>query len=150
MRQPDLSPDQQAQLSDLVAAHRLRACPVDQPKARRFLSQAADALAELPRIRASAVRADTAYNAAHDVGEALLASYGYRTASSAGHHSAVGAFLAVVLSGTPAQQAARDFNILRDARNQLRYQAKPIGVAQAAFAAATAATLLDQAQATAM
>ncbi len=51
---------------------------------------------------------------------------------------------------SPAQQAARDFNILRDARNQLRYQAKPIGVAQAAFAAATAATLLDQAQATAM
>lgn len=148
MKQTDLSPDAQAHLSGLVAANRLHTCPVDLPKARRFLSQAADALAELPRIRATAVRADTAYNAAHDVGEALLASYGYRTGSGAGHHAAVGLFLSVVFAGTPAQQAARDFNVLRDARNQLRYQAKPIGAAQAAFAAATAATLLDHARAT--
>lgn len=120
--------------------------PTDFNKAQLFLDLAVEAITELPNISASSLRYDTAYNIAHNVGEALLAAYGYRTASGPGQHIAVGEFLEIILIGGMTQSAASDFNALREGRNALHYQGKPIGKLQADFACATAQTLLNGVQ----
>lgn len=58
----------------------------------------------------------------------------------------MGEFLKIVLIGGPSESAVTDFNVLRDGRNALRYQAKPIGKLQADFASVTAQTLLNGVQ----
>jgi hypothetical protein len=68
----------------LVAGRKLSVVPVDQSKCDRFLDQADDGLEALELVTSANVRYDVAYNAAHDVGEAMLAAYGYRTASGQG------------------------------------------------------------------
>lgn len=146
MNPSPLTPTQLAELNALVARNRLRTVPTDLGKAQLFLDQSLDAMTELSNIKTNKVRHDTAYNAAHDVGEALLAAYGYRAASGPGQHVAVGEFLEIIFAGGPAQSAAGDFDSLRDGRNGVRYQAKPIGKAQADFAGVTAQALLDEAQ----
>lgn len=146
MNPSPLTPTQLAELSVLVARNRLGAVPTDLGKAQLFLDQALDAMTEVLNIKTNKVRHDIAYNAAHDVGEALLAAYGYRTASGPGQHAAVGEFLEVIFAGGLAQAASNDFHSLRDGRNGVRYQAKPIGKAQADFAIVTVQTLLNQAQ----
>ena len=67
-------------------------------------------------------RNDIAYNAAHDIGEALPAAFAYRTSSGAGQHAAVGLFLEDIRIGTDA--------------------AKPSGNSQADLATETIASLL--------
>lgn len=146
MNPSPLTPDQLAEIRGLLARNRLRVVQKDLRKARLFIDQAFDALAELQNIRSNKVRYDIAYNAAHDVGEALLAAYGYRTISGTGQHAAIGEFLEVIFEGRLAMDASSDFDSIRDGRNGLRYQAKSIGKAQTEFAIATAQALLDHAQ----
>lgn len=143
MNLPQLTARQQAKLTVAVNGNRLRSVPIDLVKAQLFLSQAKEAMNELTNLNSNPVRYDIAYNIAHDVGEALLAAYGYRTTSGQGQHAALGEFLEIILAGGPAESAAADFNVLREGRNALRYQAKPIGKLQVDFACLTAQTLLN-------
>ncbi len=143
MNPPHLSASQIAELSSVVKAKRLTRVPIDINKAQLFLNLAIETMSELSHIKASSVRYDTAYNIAHNVGEALLAAYGYRTTSGPGQHMAVGEFLEIAFFGGPIQSASSDFNALREGRNALHYQGKPIGKSTADFACATAQTLLN-------
>lgn len=146
MNPPQLSASQIYDLAIVVKANRLSRVPIDLNKAQLFLDLATEAMGELSNIIANSVRYDTAYNIAHDLGEALLAAYGYRTTSGSGQHMAVGEFLEIVLVGGPAQSASSDFNTLREGRNALRYQGKPIGKSSADYACTTAQTLLSSVQ----
>ena len=137
-----LTEEQAVAVASLVSANRITHAPVDIGKARRFVTMASDALGEIANLSNQSVRYDIAYNAAHDIGEALLAALGYRTSSGAGQHAAVGPFLEAVCKGTDAVEAAKRFDRLRNTRNQLRYAAAPIGRAQADLATTTAASLL--------
>jgi hypothetical protein len=92
------------------------------------------------------VKYDLAYDAAHDVGEALLAAHGYRTSNGLGQHEALGRFLRAVLDEPPGDGAARRFDRLRRTRNQGRYAARPVGAADAALAQQTAIELLAAAR----
>lgn len=125
-----------------MAAGRLRRVPVDTRRAEGFLEQAAEALAALDSIPSNHVRFDAAYNAAHDIGEAMLAAYGMRTGAGAGAHVAVGDFLETLFDSPPAREAALAYNTLRSIRNGLRYQAKPPSRAETATATSVARTLL--------
>ena len=76
---------------------------------------------------------------------ALLAAYGFRTTNGPGQHEALGRYLRAVLDKPPAEKAAREFDRLRRARNQDRYEAKPVGAAATEKAEQVARTLLDAA-----
>lgn len=137
---------QEEAVAALVERARLTTSPVDVAKAQRFLVMAEAALEELAHIRTQSVRFDVAYNLAHDIGEGLLAAYGFRTASGPGQHATVGLFLEAICRGTDAETAAQGCDILRNTRNQLRYGAKQIGTAESSFAIKTATALLAQAR----
>jgi hypothetical protein len=102
---------------------------------------------EVAGLTVPSVVYDIAYNAAHDVGEAMLAAYGFRTASGAGQHVAVGQFLEAVFDGPPGQDAARRYDQIRSARNGMRYRAQPVGKATAELAPDVARGLLAGAHA---
>ncbi len=125
---------------------RLAGVSVDVAKAARFIQMADAALAELPHITTQSVRYDVAYNAAHDIGEGLLAAYGLRTTSGPGQHATVGLFLVAICLGTAHETASERFDILRNTRNQLRYGAKAIGSAESDFAIDVAVALLARAR----
>ncbi len=84
-------------------------------------------------------------DACHDTGEALLAAYGFRTTNGPGQHEALGRYLRAVFDKPPAEKAAREFDRLRRARNQDRYEAKPVGAAATEKAEQVARTLFDAA-----
>ena len=88
-----------------------------------------------------------AYDACHDIGEALLAAYGYRTVNGPGQHEVLGRFLRAVFDHPPGQRAAQRFEQLRRSRNQQRYAARPVGSADAQVATQAAAELRAAAQA---
>lgn len=136
-----LSDAQQAALTALVRAGRLELVSPDQQRAASFLDQAAERISQLPLLTSPAVRYGIAYDACHDVGEALLAAYGYRTRGGAGQHEALGRALRSVLDSPPADAAAAQFDRLRRARNQDRYEARPVGSADATKAVEIAADL---------
>ena len=140
-----LTEEQAAAVASLVSANRITHVPADIGKAQRFVTMSSEALSEIANLSNPSVRYDIAYNAAHDIGEALLAAFGYRTSSGAGQHAAVGLFLEAVCTGTGAADAAKRFDGLRNTRNQLRYAASPIGQSQADLAAITASSLLSHA-----
>jgi hypothetical protein len=75
----------------------------------------------------------------------VLAAYGFRTSNRPGQHEALGRYLRAVFDKPPAERAAREFDRLRRARNQDRYQAKPVGGAATQKAEQVARTLLDAA-----
>jgi hypothetical protein len=85
----------------LVAARRLERVPVDEQRCAAFLSQAETALSDLPNVTHAQNRYNLAYDAAHDVDEAMLAAYGYRTRHGPGQHDALGRFLAAVFDTPP-------------------------------------------------
>jgi hypothetical protein len=89
--------------------------------------QAEERLNQLPLLTSVVVRYGIAYDACHDTGEALLAAYGFRMTNGPGQHEALGRYLRVVFDKPPAERAAREFDRLRRARNQDRYEAKPVG-----------------------
>ena len=75
-------------------------------RASSFLQQAEERISQLPLLTSPAVRYGIAYDACHDVGEALLAAYGYRTKNGSGQHEAVGRALRAILDSPPADAAA--------------------------------------------
>jgi hypothetical protein len=58
-------------------------------------------------------------------------------------HEALGRYLRAVFAKPPADRAAREFDRLRRARNQDRYEAKPVGAAATEKAEQVARTLLS-------
>lgn len=141
-----LSGAQVEAIEKLLSSRRIEKVPVDSARARAFLEHAADALAELEVITRSSIRYNVAYDACHDVGEALLAAYGFRTANGVGQHEALGRFLRAVVTAPPGDRAARKFDQLRRSRNQQRYGAASVGSADATLAHETARMLLEAAQ----
>ena len=130
---------QQATVLALVEARRLDAVRADLARAASFLRQAQERLDQLPLLTSVTVRYGVAYDACHDTGEALLAAYGFRTTNGPGR------YLRAVLDKPPAEKAAREFDRLRRARNQDRYEAKPVGAAATEKAEQVARTLFDAA-----
>ncbi len=136
---------QQATVIALVEARRLDVVPADAARATSFLRQAEERLRQLPLLTSAVVRYGIAYDACHDTGEALLAAYGFRTTNGPGQHEALGRYLRAILDKPPADKAAREFDRLRRARNQDRYEAKPVGAAATEKAEQVARTLFDAA-----
>ena len=83
-----LTDAQLAAIAALVAARRVEAVPIDARRVAAFLAAAEDRISQLPLLSSTRVKYDLAYDAAHDVGEALLAAYGYRTTNGSGQHEA--------------------------------------------------------------
>ncbi len=134
--------DQQLEGIDvLVSARRIEKVLPDQKRSKAFLNAAHERLSQLPLLTSPAVIYDIAYDAAHDVGEAVLAAYGYRTTNRLGQHEALGRFLCAVFDAPPGHSAARRYDRLRRARNQNRYDAAVVGQAEAKFASDTAQAL---------
>lgn len=143
-----LTPLTQAQrraVDSLVAQGRIAAVPCDDDRAETFMHQAADVIADLPHLTRPQNQYNLDYDACHDVGEALMAGYGYRTLSGPGQHEAIGRFLRAIIDSPPGDQDARRFDHLRRARNQQRYDARRVGAAEAALAVQTATGLFDAA-----
>lgn len=127
-----LSPSQRAAIDGFIAAGRLRVVPSDAMRALRFLAIADERLGDIPGMNSPVVRYGVAYDAAHDVGEAFLASYGYATANGPGQHAALADFIAVVIDAPPgAAAAAGFFEQARRARNGQNYRAAAVGAEQA-------------------
>lgn len=141
MVKPPLSANQQRELKALVTAHRLTTVPVDLQRAERFLELAANTLDDVDHVRQPQTRFNLAYDAVHAVGESLLAPYGFRTTTSPGQHEALARFLRVVLDQPPADSAARQVDRMRRTRNQMHYEARPVGAADAAQAVRVAREL---------
>src|SRR5690606_5001318 len=126
-----LTTAQTAAVAALVAAGRLRQVNPDVNRASAFISQARDRLSQLPLLTSAPVRYTLAYDAAHDIGEALLAAYGYRAASGPGHHDALGRYITIVIDAPPAAvTAAAAWDHHRRARNDQTDRAAPVGAAQ--------------------
>lgn len=140
-----LDTEQQVIVQGLVTTRRLDAVPADEDRAASFLRQADERIGELHRLTSPVVKYGIAYDAAHDIGEALLALYGYRTTNGRGQHEALGRYLRAILDTPPGDQAAGEFDRLRRARNQDRYEAKPVGAADAAKAERVARELFSAA-----
>ncbi len=143
MSPTQLTPQQRRAIDAIVQQRRLAAVPPDLERARLFVTQAREAIDDLPNLTRSQNRYVLAYDACHDLGEALLAAYGFRTLGGTGQHDAVGRFLRAVLDNPPGQMEAGHFDRLRRSRNQLRYAARPIGESEAELATRTALGLLS-------
>ena len=94
---------QQATVLALVEARRLEAVQADPARAASFLRQAEDRLSQLPLLTSVPVRYSVAYDACHDIGEALLAAYGFRTTNGPGQPGCRRPAAGVVLVGLPAR-----------------------------------------------
>lgn len=141
-----LTASQASAVETLVEARRIESVPADPARAAAFVSAASERLEQLPLLTSSVVRYGIAYDAAHDVGEALLAAYGHRTVNGPGQHEAIGRYLRAVVDQPPANQAARHFERMRRDRNRDRYQAQPIGANAAGKAEHAARQLLAAAE----
>ena len=73
----------------MVAKGRLVPVPRDDERATLFLERATDTIADLPHLRLPQNQYNLVYDAAHAVGEAILARHGYRTANGPGQHAAL-------------------------------------------------------------
>jgi hypothetical protein len=138
-----LTLDQKTAVEELVSDGRLTRVPADLRRAATFMHRASDALLDLPNLGKPQNRHNLAYDACHDVGEALLAAYGLRTTNGVGQHEALGRWLRVVLDTAPGSAAAQHFDRLRRARNQQRYEARPVGEADARVAEKAARDLYE-------
>ena len=144
MAERPLSAGQRSAVAALVDARRIEAVPRDVQRAGRFIARAIVASRE--QLDNAEIAYNVAYDACHDVGEAMLAAYGFRTLNGPGQHQALGQFLTAVFDAPPGHAAARRFDQLRRARNQNRYEAAPVGRAQSDVAVATARDLIDAAK----
>jgi hypothetical protein len=136
---------QQRAVDAMVAAGELRRVTPDEVKARAFLSGAEAALADVPNVTRVENTYDLAYKAAHDVGESVLAAYGYRTVFGAGAHEKIGKFLMSVFDTPPPSDAAAHYDVMRVDRNANHYRARPVTRAAAAQAADAAQVLYEAA-----
>lgn len=139
----DLTDVQQAHIADLLASGRLRAVPRDDQRAAVFLTHAREGLEVAAHILTPHVAFDVAYNAAHDSGEALMASLGIRPGRGDGAHATVGTVLVVMAEGSRFAPSARGYDALRQTRNRVRYDAGHVGSAQATHARKVAADLVE-------
>jgi hypothetical protein len=119
MNPKPLTATQIKQFSSKVANGRLKRVPIDLTKAEMFLDKASEALAEFTNISSTGVLYDTAYTVCHDVGEAAMAAYGFRTSP---------------------------FDDLRRSRNSRLYGAKPIGKSLSTLGVQTARALFAEAK----
>ena len=140
-----LTPAQRKAVDGLVASGALRRVVPDEAQAAAFLAGAEAALADVPNVTRVENMYDLAYKAAHDVGEAMLAAYGYKTAFGPGAHGRLGAFLAAAFDTPPPQDAAAHFEVMRTDRNANHYRARPVTRAAAVEAALAATTLYEAA-----
>jgi hypothetical protein len=146
MKPIPLTPAQLFEIKEMVKNGRLREEPVDLAKASRFILQTTEAIAELNTMKVTHMKYDAAYNAGHDVGEALLAAYGYRPSGGEGQHVTLGQFMTIIYHLSPASRASIDFDSIRQARNALRYRASPVSSIEADFASKVANLLLVHAR----
>lgn len=126
-----LDPAQQAAVHALADSHRIETVPVDTQRATIFMAKAQHRLTDVDNLTWAEGRYNYAYDAAHDVGEALLSAYGYRTVNGPGQHEALGRFLRAVLTTVPGQEGAQRFEQMRRARNLQRYEARPVSSSEA-------------------
>jgi len=129
-------------ITALIGNRKISRIPIDLQKAERFIFQASQAVAELPALRIVQMKFDCAYNVIHDLGEATLAAYGFRTSNGVGQH-VVGDFLVLLTTGGPYSTYAEDISMYRNFRNQIRYSGNPIGSIQAAEAVIAAQELFN-------
>jgi hypothetical protein len=118
----------------------------DEARARSFLSNAEDAMSDLKLVKTILVRHDLAYAAMHDVGEAMLSAYGYRTTRGEGQHEAVAQFLAAIFDTPPASEAAAHVDVVRRNRNDRYYRAHEPSKAETQVAVEYAEVLLEAAR----
>lgn len=145
MKLDPLTAAQQGAVDALVATGRITQVPVDLTRSGALLDQAAGALADVPNAQQIQNKYNLSYDAAHDVGEAMLAGYGYRTSHGPGAHEALAQFLGAVFDTPPANAAAAHVEQMRRERNAQRYRAVPPSRAAATTAESTARTLLHAA-----
>ena len=119
-----------------------RAVP-DLVKAENFVDQAIEALADVSKVTSSKVVFDMTYNIAHDVGEAALAAYGYRTGSGTGQHQAVGEARAAIFDTPPDSAASQRYDNFGLTRNGICYRASPVSPRDTREGVQTATDLLD-------
>ena len=141
-----LSPRQRDDVRHLVEGKRITPVVADQVRAQAFLDAADERLEQCKLLTSPVVKYGVAYDAAHNTGEALLSSFGYRTTNRPGQHEAIGKFLEAVFDKPPGRDAARQFDRLRRSRNQSNYEAIPVGQAEADLAVRTARQLVDAAR----
>lgn len=141
-----LSDDQRAALQALVDSRAIEPVQPDSVRATAFLHKAHIKCADLDNTQYHENRFDLGYGACHDVGEALLAAYGFRTRSGTGQHANVGRFLAIVIDQPPGSAAAQRFEKLRRIRNGQDYRAQPVTQADAELAATSALQLIESAE----
>lgn len=136
-------------VSALVRARQIQgiASGGDERRARSFLANADAALADMGLVRSPLVQHDLAYAVMHDVGEAMLAAHGYRTAPGQGQHAAVASFLAAIFDAPPPSEAALRVDDVRRNRNDRYYRATTPSAAEATGAAQDAQVLLSAAHA---
>lgn len=138
-----LDPAQRRAVDALVTARRPERVSVDLRRAELFLEKARRRLDDLDNLTWAESRYNLAYDAAHDIGESLLAAYGYRTTNGPGQHEALGRFLKAVLTTPPGQSGARRFDRMRRSRNQLRYETHSVGEADADVVSRAARALYE-------
>lgn len=137
----ELTPAQRATVDALVVARRLERVPIDANRCMSFLEQARVALADLPNVTHAQNRHNLAYDAAHDVGEAMLAGHGYRTGHGRGQHEALALFMGAIFDTPPENAAAQHVEQMRRERNAQRYHATPHTEASAQVASDAAKIL---------
>jgi hypothetical protein len=141
-----LTASQEAALAALVQARRLVRVTGDPAKATRFLTSARTGLADLEASASSLSprsRHRLAYDAAHDAVEALLAAYGYRTATGPGAHQALASAVESILDAPPeVAAAAASYDPLRQKRNSDHYRAEVITASEAERATRIATLLV--------
>lgn len=141
-----LSDNQAAAVQALVDSRAIEPVRPDPVRAAAFLHKARIKCADIENAQHHENRFDLAYGACHDIGEALLAAYGFRTRSGTGQHANVGRFLAVVVDQPPGSAAAQRFEQLRRIRNGQDYRAQPVTQADAELAATSALQLIESAK----
>ena len=135
-------------VADLIRTGRVEALVggEDEPRARSFLANAEAAMSDLKLVSTTLVKHDLAYAVMHDVGEAMLSAYGYRTSRGDGQHEAVALFLAAVYDVPPASEAAEHVDVVRRSRNDRYYRAHEPTEAEAKIAMEYAEILVEAAQ----
>jgi hypothetical protein len=129
----------------MVASRELRGVTPDAANAAAFLYGAEAALADVPNVTRIENKYDLAYKAAHDVGESMLAAYGYKTVFGPGAHEKIGKFLGAIFDTPPPSDAAAHYDVMRVDRNANHYRARPVTQAAATQAAHAAQVLYEAA-----
>lgn len=105
-----LNAGQLAGIEALVLASSIESVAADHERAAAFVRKARIKCADVNNAQHHENRFDLGYGACHDIGEALLSAYGYRTRSGSGQHVTVGRFMALVLDQPPGSLAVKRYD----------------------------------------